>query len=187
METTSRVQYLSKSVVHVVGIIIFAVFTAIGAHIYIPVPGTPVPITLQTFSVFLSGTVLGGLYGPLSMVYYVLLGIAGMPFFAGGSTGFARILGPTGGYLLGFVVASFIIGKYIGKKPGFFNAEIVLLFGIAVVYFFGVLQLCIVTGFSLVDALNKGVLPFLAGDVMKSLLVAGIYSKYHSFFKKTFQ
>lgn len=184
---TSSVTHLSRVIAHILGIMVFAVFTAVGANIYIPLPWTPVPITLQTFSVFLSGAVLGGTYGPLSMVYYIMLGLAGMPFFAGGSAGFARILGPTGGYLLGFVVASFVIGKFIGKRPGFFNAELVLLFGIAVVYFFGVLQLCIVTGFSPADAIIKGVLPFLAGDIMKTFVVAGVYSKYHSFFKKTFQ
>ena len=96
----------------------FGALTAVGAYIMIPLP--PVPITLQTLFVNLAGALLGGYLGALSQVVYILLGVIGLPVFAGGKAGAGVLLGPTGGYLIGFVVGAFVIGKLttIRKKPG---------------------------------------------------------------------
>ena len=87
----------------------FSVLTATGALVFLPL--YPVPITLQTLFAYLSGAVLGPWLGAASQIIYILLGAIGLPVFAGGRAGLATLLGPTGGYLFGFVAASFAIGK----------------------------------------------------------------------------
>jgi biotin transport system substrate-specific component len=89
----------------------FGAATAMGAYIMIPLP--PVPITLQTLFVVLAGALLGGRLGALSQVVYLLLGIIGLPVFHGGKGGLGILLGPTGGYLVGFIAAAYVVGKLI--------------------------------------------------------------------------
>ncbi|MBI1935205.1 biotin transporter BioY [Candidatus Woesearchaeota archaeon] len=95
---------------------LFAALTGAVAWFKIPLPFTPVPITLQTLMVLLSGAALGAYYGALSMIVYLILGVIGLPVFAGGSSGIPALLGPTGGYLLSYPVAAFVVGKMIEKK-----------------------------------------------------------------------
>ena len=95
---------------------LFAALTAAVAWFKIPLPFTPVPITLQTLAVLLSGAMLGAYYGALSMIIYLALGALGLPVFAGGSSGIGALLGPTGGYLFSYPIASFVIGKMLEKK-----------------------------------------------------------------------
>ena len=95
---------------------LFAALTGAVAWFKIPLPFTPVPITLQTLAVLLSGAMLGSYYGALSMIIYLILGSIGLPIFAGGSSGFGALLGSSGGYLLSYPVASFVIGKMLEKK-----------------------------------------------------------------------
>lgn len=95
---------------------LFAALTGAVAWFKIPLPFTPVPITLQTLMVLLSGAMLGPVYGSLSMIIYLLLGAIGLPVFAGGSSGVAALLGPTGGYLFSYPVAAFVIGYMLQKK-----------------------------------------------------------------------
>ncbi|MBI2101950.1 biotin transporter BioY [Candidatus Woesearchaeota archaeon] len=95
---------------------LFAALTGAVAWFKIPLPFTPVPITLQTLMVLLSGSMLGPVYGALSMIVYLLLGTIGLPVFAGGSSGVAALLGPTGGYLFSYPVAAFVIGYMLQKK-----------------------------------------------------------------------
>src|SRR3712207_1750584 len=90
---------------------LFAALTAACAWFKVPLPFTPVPITLQTLAVLLSGAMLGAYYGALSMIIYLILGAIGLPVFAGGGSGFGSLLGPTGGYLLSYPIASFVVGK----------------------------------------------------------------------------
>ena len=97
---------------------LFAALTGAVAWFKIPLPFTPVPITLQTLMVLLSGAMLGPIYGALSMVIYLLLGAIGLPVFAGGSSGVGALLGPTGGYLLSYPVAAFVIGLIAKKDKG---------------------------------------------------------------------
>ena len=95
---------------------LFAALTGAVAWFKIPLPFTPVPITLQTLMVLLSGAMLGAYYGALAMIIYLILGTIGLPVFAGGSSGVAALLGPTGGYLLSYPVAAFVIGYMLQKK-----------------------------------------------------------------------
>lgn len=95
---------------------LFAALTGAVAWFRIPLPFTPVPITLQTLMVLLSGAMLGPYYGALSMIIYLMLGAIGLPVFAGGSSGVAALLGPTGGYLFSYPVAAFVIGYMLKKK-----------------------------------------------------------------------
>ena len=95
---------------------LFAALTAAVAPFKIPLGFTPVPITLQTLVVLMSGAMLGPVYGALAMILYVVVGILGLPVFAGGGSGIGAILGPTGGYLMSYPLAAFIIGWIIYKK-----------------------------------------------------------------------
>lgn len=95
---------------------LFAALTGAVAWFKIPLPFTPVPITLQTLMVLISGAMLGAYYGALAMIVYLVLGVIGLPVFAGGSSGFGALLGPTGGYLFSYPVAAFVIGKMLEKK-----------------------------------------------------------------------
>ena len=122
----------------------FGAITAIGAYIVIPLP--LVPITLQTFFVSLAAALLGGALGALSQVVYVLIGVLGLPVFAGGKGGFGVLMGPTGGYLAGFIVGAYIIGKLIEmkKNPGFVWMVSAMLIGHVALYTLGVGQLMFV-------------------------------------------
>jgi biotin transport system substrate-specific component len=95
---------------------LFAALTGAVAWFNIPLPFTPVPITLQTLMVLLSGALLGAYIGAMAMIIYLLLGMIGLPVFAGGSSGIGAILGPTGGYLLSYPIAAFVVGWMIKKK-----------------------------------------------------------------------
>ncbi len=156
---------------------LFGALTALGAYMIIPLP--PVPITLQTVFLGLAGTLLGGRLGALSQTVYLLLGIIGLPVFAGGKAGLGVLFGPTGGYLIGFVAAAFVIGKLTAMKvrPGFAWLCFSLVSGTAVLYGFGVLQLALVARLAPVKALAVGVLPFLPGDMIKILLTAWVALK----------
>jgi biotin transport system substrate-specific component len=151
---------------------LFGALTAVGAYIIIPLP--PVPVTLQTLFLGLAGLLLGGRLAALSQVVYLLLGIIGLPVFAGGKAGLGVLLGPTGGYLIGFVAAAFVIGKLaaLRARPGFAWLCLCLTAGAAIVYLLGVLQLSLVARLAPLKALMVGVLPFLVGDVVKIILAA---------------
>jgi biotin transport system substrate-specific component len=156
---------------------LFGALTAVGAYIVIPLP--PVPVTLQTLFLGLAGTLLGSRLGALSQTVYVLLGVIGLPVFAGGKAGLGVLIGPTGGYLVGFIAAAFVIGKLASLKnrPGFAWLCLSLAAGAMVVYILGVLQLSITARLAPAKALAVGVLPFLPGDAVKIVLAALITLK----------
>lgn len=151
--------------------------TAVGAYIMIPLP--PVPITMQTLFVNLAGALLGGYLGALSQVVYILLGVIGLPVFAGGKAGAGILIGPTGGYLIGFVVGAFVIGKLtaLRREPGLFWLMGAMTVGIAIVYGLGLVQLMIVAKLSFAKAVAVGLLPPLPGDVAKIVVAAFICRK----------
>jgi biotin transport system substrate-specific component len=155
----------------------FGALTAVGAYIMIPLP--PVPITMQTLFVNLAGALLGGSLGALSQVVYILLGVIGLPVFAGGKAGAGVLLGPTGGYLIGFVVGAYVIGKLtaIRKKPGFIWLVCAMSIGIALVYLLGIIQLMIVAKLDYDKAIAVGLLPPLPGDILKIIIAALITLK----------
>jgi biotin transport system substrate-specific component len=156
---------------------LFGALTAAGAFIVIPVP--PVPITAQTFFLNTAALLLGGSLGALSQFVYVMLGVVGIPVFSGGKAGIGVIFGPTGGYLLGFIIAAFIIGKIAGAKrgAGIFWHIFAMLAGMMVIYSLGIMQLALVAKISFKKALAIGVLPFIPGDIIKILLAAIISSR----------
>ncbi len=152
----------------------FGALTAIGSFLIIPLP--PVPITLQTLFTGLAGVLLGGATGAWSQIIYVLLGVIGLPVFAGGKAGLGILLGPTGGYLIGFIAGAYVIGKIVEArhKPGLVWIVMALVAGNLVVYTLGTIQLSLVTHYSLLKSLMVGVVPFLPGDLLKLLAAAGL-------------
>jgi biotin transport system substrate-specific component len=150
---------------------LFVALIAVGAFIAIPIG--PVPIVLQNMFVLLAGLLLGPLWGLACVAVYLIIGFAGLPVFAGGTSGLGKIFGPTGGYLLGYLPCVFItagVSKGLGKKLPFDILAMVL--GSLVVYAAGVPWLKAVTGMSLEKALMAGMVPFLIGDALKIVAAA---------------
>ncbi len=141
---------------------------ALSAQVAIPLPFSPVPVTGQTMAVLLVGALLGSRRGSLAVLVYIAQGLAGMPVFAGGAAGPARLLGPTGGYLVGFVLAAYLVGLLAergwDRRVGTTAAAMAL--GNMVIYAVGALWLAVFVG-GLVPALTAGVLPFIPGDLVK--------------------
>jgi biotin transport system substrate-specific component len=156
---------------------LFGAVTALGAYLIIPLQ--PVPITMQTLFVSLSGAPLGGYLGALSQVIYLLLGTIGLPVFAGGTAGPGVLLGPSGGYLFGSVACALVIGLLINlkQKPGFVWIFLSVLAGNIVLYIFGLAQLSMVAKLGLVKTFLAGALPFLPGDLLKIIAVSLIALK----------
>lgn len=161
-----------------------AIFTAImvvTAFIQIPLPFTPVPITLQTMTVMLAGLILKPKEAALSLVVYVLLGAIGLPVFAGGQGGFSVIVGPTGGYLISWIPAAWLVSVISGKSFNIVRATLAALIGgIVLVYAIGVPWLALSTGMGLSKAIAVGAVPFIAGDVFKlaiAILIATALKK----------
>ncbi|MFA5362247.1 MAG: biotin transporter BioY [Candidatus Omnitrophota bacterium] len=177
----------NKTITRVFGVSVFVTLTMLGAFVRIPLPFTPVPVTLQTFFVLLSGLFLGRNLGGIAQVSYVLLGIAGLPFFTGTGSGIFHILGPTGGYLAGFVAASFYIGRSIRRaKEGFWQTAAILLTGDCILLCCGVLWLKLITGFSFFTLFCIGFIPFIPGDILKVAAAAVIYRKLKPRLKEIF-
>ena len=155
----------------------FGALTAIGALISIPLQ--PVPVVLSNLFLNIAAALLGGPLGALSQVIYIILGGLGLPVFSGGKAGFGVLLGPTGGYLIGFVIGAFLIGKLVKRKksPGFAWLAFSMAAGLLVIYAVGVLQLSFVAKLPLEKALAVGVLPFLPGDVLKIIAAAMVTLK----------
>lgn len=154
----------------VIAVSAFAAATALGAQVAVPVPFTPVPVTLQTLFVVLAGAMLGPRLGAASMMTYLAMGAAGLPVFAAGAFGLPYLVGPTGGYLLAFPATAFAAGWVAQRVPrgaaegpllfaGLFLASLVTLGG-------GAAWLGALTG-DLRGAVALGLVPFLAGDVVK--------------------
>ncbi len=145
---------------------------AVLAQVAIPLPFTPVPITGQTYAVLLVGAALGSRRGALSVLLYVVEGGLGLPFFAGAASGWGRLLGPTGGYLAGFVLAAWLAGWLAerGWDSRFRTAVLAMAAAQLVIYAVGVAWLAVFVGPGRV--LPLGVVPFLPGDLLKMLLAA---------------
>ena len=157
----------------------FACLTGLAAQVRFYLPYTPVPVTGQVFAVLLSGVILGKWYGGLSQGFYTVLGVLGVPWFADGKAGLEILTGVTGGYIVGFIAASLIIGWFTDmyvKSRGFAGMFILMLIGIATVYLFGAVQLAFVLGVNAGKAIELGVLPFIAVDLYKALIVSAIAS-----------
>ena len=149
---------------------LMAALTAVGAYIYVPIG--PVPIVLSTLFVILSGLLLGSRWGLTSMALYLLVGAIGIPVFAGGKGGFAHFLGPTGGYLFGYLLASWITGFISERSRGLMILDILaVVVGSLTIYGLGVPWLKMVTHMSWQKTLIAGALPFVIGDAVKASVV----------------
>jgi biotin transport system substrate-specific component len=159
---------------------LFASLTAVGAYVKIPLPFTPVPVTMQVFFVLLAGSMLGSRWGTISMVVYLLLGLAGFPVFAGGSSGMGVLFGPTGGYLAGFIFAAFGIGKLseILVQHGLLKNILCMTLGLCIIYLLGAFRLMSVADLTFQQTIVAGVLPFIIGDLASLLLAALIATRY---------
>ncbi|SHJ73364.1 biotin transporter BioY [Paramaledivibacter caminithermalis] len=161
---------------------LFAALTAIGA--YLQIPTQPVPFTLQILFCMYAGVFLGAKLGFFSQLVYVLMGLIGLPVFAGGTGGFFHILKPTFGYLIGFIICAAIIGKLtenIGEIKGFigfskvFGAGIIGLFivyAVGVPYLYGIINFYLGKSMSFTAAMNAGFYPFIIQDLVKVAIVA---------------
>jgi biotin transport system substrate-specific component len=155
---------------NVVLVVAGSLLTALAAQVSIPLPFTPVPITGQTFAVLLVGAALGSRRGAASMALYVAQGLAGLPVFAGGKAGLAVLLGPTGGYLIGFIAAAFVTGwlaeRGWDRRP--LTTALAMVLGNLVIYLLGVSWLAVFVGISKAPLL--GMVPFIPGDILKIVL-----------------
>ena len=169
MPTESAVLAAPATLRRRVAVLLGAALVAAAAQVAVPIPGTPVPFTLQPLAVLIVGGLLGPSLGASSLILYLLLGAAGLPVFTPiGLPGAARLIGPTGGYLLAYPVAAFAVGRLIGKDDGARTARIALaaLAGLVLIHLGGLAQLLILTG-SAAQAARLGTLPFLVGDLGK--------------------
>lgn len=157
-----------------------AIFTAviiITGFIQIPLPFSPVPITLQTMAVILTGLLLNKKEAAMSMIVFVLLGAIGLPVFAGGKGGLDVIVGPTGGYIISWIFAAWLIAMFKGKVFNWVRfGAVSMIFGIALVYVIGVPWLAFSTGMDLQKAFAVGAAPFIIGDLFKWVLALMVAS-----------
>jgi biotin transport system substrate-specific component len=147
-----------------------AALTALCAQISFYLPGLTVPVTGQTFAVLLSGAALGANRGGAAMALYILAGMIGLPVFASGAHGSGIVFGATGGYLLGFLAAAWVVGRLsearMDRTP--IKALPLFLIGSAIVYALGVPWLAISADMSLGTAISEGFVPFVPGDIVKA-------------------
>jgi biotin transport system substrate-specific component len=157
-----------------IGVVIVAIALALASQIAMPLPKTPVPLTLQPFVVLIAGLLLGPIDAAAATVLYLAAGAAGLPVWTPvGAPGLARLLGPTGGYLLAYPVAAAVTGWLGAGRERFGTRLLAAVAGIAVIYAGGLSQLSIITG-SVTTAALLGVLPFVAADLLKAIVAAAL-------------
>jgi len=180
-------------------VVIGAVVVALAAQVAVPLPGTPVPMTLQPMAVLLVGGLLGARFGALSMILYLAMGAAGLPVFTPTVPllGIARLLGPTGGYLLAYPVAAWAVGVLLtpGRRPGensgvlltpghrpgvsrtpWVRTALAVLAGLVLIHLGGLAQLLILTG-NLSAAARLATWPFLLGDLLKIAVLVPVLTQ----------
>lgn len=176
-----------KSILDIVYIALFAAIISICSLVSIPIGS--IPVTLQILGVCLAAGFLGLAKGTVSVVIYILLGLIGIPVFAGGTSGFAKLASPTGGYIIGFIFTALIIGlaiKFFGRK--LLVLVIAMIIGILVCYAFGTAWFIILYNNSeksmdLAKALSLCVLPYLPFDAVKIAISAVLVNRLHRFIK----
>lgn len=152
---------------------LFSSFISISAYIIIPLPFSPVPITAQSLVVMMAGSLLSVTHATTSVLIFLLLGGIGLPVFSKGQSGFGIIFGPTGGYLIGFLIAAFVISFITRDKKNFkrfLTAN--LIGGVLIVYIIGVSWLSISSNIGIEKAILVGAVPFLSGDILKVILAS---------------
>ena len=150
-----------------------AAFVGLAAQVAVPLPFTPVPLTLQTFAVLLTAAALGSVRGVLAMLVYAVVGIAGVPWFAEGSSGFSA---PSFGYILGFIAAALVVGRIAegGATRTPLRTAGLMVVGNLVIYAVGVTWLKFAIDVDWATAIALGLTPFLIGDAIKIAVAAGL-------------
>ncbi|NLZ28568.1 MAG: biotin transporter BioY [Firmicutes bacterium] len=164
---------MNRSVSNLTAVGLFVALISVLAQFSIPQPFSPIPFTGQIFGVMLVAAVLGSKSGLTCILAYLLLGTAGFPVFALAQGGLHVILGPTGGYLLGFIPGVYLLGKIGGdrEKDGGLLAGVGILIFLAIIYLCGSLQLALVTNLNFEQAVIAGIIPYLPLDLLKAALV----------------
>ena len=174
---------------------LFAAFIAVSGFIAFPLPGTPVPIVLQNMMPILASGLLGGLYGTASTALFLIAGLLGLPIFSGGRGGLAHLLGPTGGFLIGYLAAAAFLIIFF-RKPGEKDLALVSsgknksiklinylkiiaasFSGFALIYVFGIARFMQLTNRGLFESLSLACIPYLPGDFIKMILVSVLIYK----------
>jgi biotin transport system substrate-specific component len=172
--TTLALAQRRSATITTLGVLGFTAAVAAASQIAIPIPGTPVPFTLQPMLVVLAGMLLGPAAGAASMLLYLAAGAAGLPVFTPiGLPGIARFFGPTGGYLLAYPAAAFVAGWIAQRTTTIGGRWFAASLGIVVVFAGGLTQLAVLNG-SVVRAVQLGVTPFAALDFVKAFIAAAI-------------
>ena len=165
--------------VRVAAVVLGALVVAAAAQVSIPLPGTPVPMTLQPMAVLLVGGLLGARLGALSMILYLAMGAAGLPVFTPSPVllpGIGRLLGPTGGYLLAYPVAAWAVGTVVRDGSRVWRVACGVLAGIVLIHLGGLAQLAILTG-NVSAAARLATWPFLLGDLLKLAILVPVLTK----------
>jgi len=151
-------------------------FTALAAQVAIPLPFTPVPLTLQTFAVLVGAAALGAERAVIAQILYITLAVAGAPVLAGGASGREVVVGATGGYLIGFVLASYVVGRISSNGASTKSGKTALAFlaGSVLIYALGAPWLAFTTGNTITWAVVNGVVPFLVGDLIKAVAAGAV-------------
>jgi len=169
---------LDKAVLRALAAVFFIISITLGAFVRIPLPFTPVPLTFQTFFVLLSAAVLGIRLGLFTQLTYIFLGFIGVPVFTGVSAGLVYLIGPTAGYLLGFILAAIFIASFIKYA----RENILLIIGIfcfanLLLLLCGVIWLKMSLRLNWIESFFIGFIPFLPGDTLKATLAAFLFWK----------
>jgi biotin transport system substrate-specific component len=169
IENTTTKSKLDAKFIALVGLM--AAVTCILGPLSIPLPVSPVPISLTNLAVYLSVYVLGTKKGTISYLIYLLIGLVGVPVFSSFTGGPSKLLGPTGGYLIGFIFMALLCGIFINKWPGKRILHFIgMVLGTAACYFFGTAWLAFQASMTFSAALAAGVIPFIPGDLAKIII-----------------
>jgi biotin transport system substrate-specific component len=177
MENSSTVLIQRKNILRLTLTALFAALIAAGTFVAIPLPASPVPIVLQNLFILLAGLILGPALGSAAVGLYLIAGAIGVPIFAGGSGGFVKFMGPTGGFLLGYLLVALFAGLIAGRPSAGKNTPLWRLFiaafvGIFASYILGVPWLKVVLDTTWPEAFVMAMLPFIIGDSIKAVVAA---------------
>ncbi len=187
LRSTFILKGLDKNAVRILFSLIFSILIAVSANIFVYIPVTPVPITVQTMTVLFAAITLGSRYVLLSTGTYIAAGLLGLPVFAGFKSGIIAIAGPTGGYIIGFLISSYITAAVFenlikNKKNSSVSILIACISGISVIYLFGYAHMLLFfSGTNVypanvnifINTFNLAVKPFIFADLAKILIIAG--------------
>ncbi len=160
-----------EKIVEIVKIALMAAIISVLGPLSVPLPFTPVPVSFTIMAVYLTSYLLGSKTGTLSVIIYILVGLAGLPVFSGFTGGAAKLVGPTGGYIIGFIFIAIIGGFFVDKfKGNFFLSLLGMAIGTAICYLFGSLWLAYQASMNLKQELLAGVVPYVALDCAKMVI-----------------